>query len=366
MSEKIVDSVEEENSVTMLDVLQEENQLEEDACAVLGASDDKNCTYTKGYIRQALYACKTCCLGKTRAAVCLACSFHCHEGHELVELYTKRHFRCDCGNSRFGANECNLEKSKCPANSENKYNQNFDGLYCVCSRPYPDPEDTGNDEMLQCVICEDWYHSKHLGCEHGAPEDNAYDEMTCAGCMRAHNFLWRYAPRYAVLGEVEASKASKATEESNDSENRTVNVEDLSEECIMPKSRSKNEAGSCFWLGGWRAALCTCKECKALYKEKDLLFLLDPMDSVQAYEAAGKLNKSESQYERGMKALATLGHVEQLTAIEEYNNMKERLKRYLQKFAENKKVVREEDIKEFFSEMESKKRPKIVVPTFCR
>lgn len=41
------DNVEEEKSVTMLDVLQEENQLEEDANAVLGASDDKNCTYSE-------------------------------------------------------------------------------------------------------------------------------------------------------------------------------------------------------------------------------------------------------------------------------------------------------------------------------
>lgn len=46
--------------------------------------------------------------------------------------------------------------------------------------------------------------------------------------------------------------------------------------------------------------------------------------------------------------------------------MKEQLKQYLQKFAENKKVVREEDIKEFFLEMESKKRPKVVIPTYCR
>lgn len=40
------------------------------------------------------------------------------------------------------------------------YNQNFDGVYCTCARPYPDPENENNDEMLQCVICEDWYHSK--------------------------------------------------------------------------------------------------------------------------------------------------------------------------------------------------------------
>lgn len=44
-----------------------------------------------------------------RAAICLACSFHCHEGHELIELYTKRHFRCDCGNSKFGEKKCNLD-----------------------------------------------------------------------------------------------------------------------------------------------------------------------------------------------------------------------------------------------------------------
>lgn len=47
MAENNVEVFDEENSVTMLDVLQEENQLEEDAYAVLGASDDKNCTYNK-------------------------------------------------------------------------------------------------------------------------------------------------------------------------------------------------------------------------------------------------------------------------------------------------------------------------------
>lgn len=47
MSDKLVESTEDDNSVTMLDVLQVENQLEEDAYAVLGASDDQNCTYSK-------------------------------------------------------------------------------------------------------------------------------------------------------------------------------------------------------------------------------------------------------------------------------------------------------------------------------
>ena len=51
--------------------------------------------YLQGYVkRQALYACMSCIPllddGVKPGGICLACSYHCHEGHELVELYTKR------------------------------------------------------------------------------------------------------------------------------------------------------------------------------------------------------------------------------------------------------------------------------------
>ncbi|XP_008556199.1 putative E3 ubiquitin-protein ligase UBR7 [Microplitis demolitor] len=354
---KNVENFEEENSVTMLDVLKEEHQLEEDANAVLGASDDKYCTYIKGYMRQALYACKTCCPNDTvQAGVCLACSFHCHEGHELVELYTKRSFRCDCGNSKFGEKMCSLDPCKASENTENKYNQNFKGVYCTCARPYPDPEDTTGDEMLQCVICEDWYHSKHLGCDDDLPDENSYEEVVCMNCMSKHEILWNYASKYAV------------NKVKNDSVNNEDKVDVVTEPgvCTKPEKLSVEKSGSCFWIQGWRSSLCACDSCKKLYDEQEISFLLDPTDSVQAYEEAGKLKGSESQYEKGMKALASLGHVQQVIAIEQYNDMKEQLKEYLQKFVENKKVVREEDIKEFFSGMESNKKAKVIVPSFCR
>lgn len=41
---KIADE-EEDNGVTLVEILEEEAQLEEDANAVLGGSDDANCTY---------------------------------------------------------------------------------------------------------------------------------------------------------------------------------------------------------------------------------------------------------------------------------------------------------------------------------
>ncbi|CAB3238846.1 unnamed protein product [Arctia plantaginis] len=183
--------------VTMMDVLQEQQDFEEDANAVLGASDDKNCTYLKGYIkRQAIYACLTCCPDvKTdptkRAGVCLACSLTCHENHELVELYTKRNFRCDCGNPKFNSNPCQFTSNKTDLNNENIYNQNFSGLYCTCQRPYPDPEATFEDDMIQCIVCEDWLHASHLDAV--VPANDQYSEMICKACMSKNDFLHDYS-----------------------------------------------------------------------------------------------------------------------------------------------------------------------------
>ena len=41
-----------------------------------------------------MYACATCFGAGELAGVCLACSLHCHDGHQLYELYTKRWEPC--------------------------------------------------------------------------------------------------------------------------------------------------------------------------------------------------------------------------------------------------------------------------------
>ena len=71
-----------------------------------------------------------------------------------LDVLRFRSFRCDCGNSAFKTNKCKLEPTKNPFNEANKYNQNFNGVYCTCHRPYPDPEDPIPDEMIQCILCE--------------------------------------------------------------------------------------------------------------------------------------------------------------------------------------------------------------------
>lgn len=199
----------EDRVLTLGQIIQDQHDLEEDAAAVLGGSDSKCCTYNKGYIkRQALYACLTCVPEaktdeKKRAGVCLACTYKCHDGHELIELYTKRNFRCDCGTSKILAIRCKLDPMKPEDNDLNSYNQNFSGVYCTCQRPYPDPEDIVEDEMIQCILCEDWYHFRHL--ETPVPDVNTFDEVICSACTKRHNFL-QYYGEHTITAEDAASE----------------------------------------------------------------------------------------------------------------------------------------------------------------
>lgn len=101
----------------------------------------------------------------------------------MVELWTKRKFRCDCGNSKFGEFSCKLCPIKDSENVDNSYNHNFKGSYCSCGRPYPDPQADEQFEMIQCCICEDWFHENHLGLDSG-------DEVT--SISDPHTFLTGY------------------------------------------------------------------------------------------------------------------------------------------------------------------------------
>lgn len=306
-----------------------------------------------------------------RAGICLACSYHCHEGHELIELYTKRNFRCDCGNSKFPGKTCNLDDTKTENNEQNTYNHNFSGLYCICERPYPDLEDPVVDDMIQCIMCEDWYHCRHLSVT--VPEQFSYAEMTCNICTVKYSFL----SNYSGLSITNVSKGDgdgdvQVKVEPDNSSETPGNLSAMAQDgvtCLLPTIFNDDKVAR-FWPDNWRTQLCTCDSCKEMYEKESVSFLTDLSDTVHAYEEKGKAknleNASESQYEQGMKALSSLERTKQVEAITEYNTMKEHLKTYLQKFAENKKIVREEDIREFFSTMSARKKQKVDIPYFCR
>lgn len=194
--------------ITAVDYLQSQKELEQEARSLM-PYDPTECTYEKGELRQPVYACLSCSRLQSDSefcpiGVCYSCSIQCHADHELVELFAKRNFTCDCGttrmsqiplagcrlrhkqqrsrrssshsstsvapmlrtgvasdrrNSIFESGSKNLPADDIPGLG-NSYNQNFKGLFCSCSEPYNPLSE--NRVMIQChfgFACgEDWYH----------------------------------------------------------------------------------------------------------------------------------------------------------------------------------------------------------------
>lgn len=143
----------------------------------------ENCTKDLGPLRQSVFSCLTCnpppdhpADPYNAAGICYACSVQCHGEHQLVEIFTKRNFTCDCGTTRLPATSpCTLRlnpatKARGGVHSEepsanNKYNQNFRNRFCACEVYYDPFQQRGT--MFQCLglgthetggCGEDWYH----------------------------------------------------------------------------------------------------------------------------------------------------------------------------------------------------------------
>ncbi|GAC99055.1 zinc finger protein Mlo2 [Pseudozyma hubeiensis SY62] len=168
---------EDELGFTAADLIAQQSKLEAQANEAIPFQFD-TCTHERGYIRQPVYACKTCGGG----GVCAGCSVSCHADHELVELFNKRKFRCDCGTPNLyrqtepnhanrltrlteqlaypeGAQPCSLRKPGFnPQNDANTYNHNFDGGFCYCERGQTYDPEKEDETMFQCIVCEEWLH----------------------------------------------------------------------------------------------------------------------------------------------------------------------------------------------------------------
>lgn len=113
-----------------------------------------HCTYPKGYLRQSVYLCLTCALP---LGICSSCSIACHTDHEQLELFPKRHFRCDCPTGALPC-KCTLHEGGGDegvgreGNEENVYGPNFRGVFCRCGRKYEALRE--KETMVQCLACE--------------------------------------------------------------------------------------------------------------------------------------------------------------------------------------------------------------------
>lgn len=179
---------------------QETEELE----AAIAAS--KTCTYscaTKAAhiygvdgIAQPVYSCITCADGGAPVGVCEPCYLGCHVDHDVVEVGTRRAFRCDCPTIKSGVS-CQKQPPGLPAdgqpiNSGNRYEprHNFSDKFCTCSSAY----DRQRDTMIQCVSCDEWYHDHHIKGVMPAAADHA---LICARCVIEKPYFRAFA-RYRV------------------------------------------------------------------------------------------------------------------------------------------------------------------------
>ncbi|XP_061824888.1 putative E3 ubiquitin-protein ligase UBR7 [Nerophis lumbriciformis] len=371
------------------DLLANEEDLEKALC-VLAGSDPENCSYSRGYVkRQAVFACNTCAPNAAEpAGICLACANKCHDGHDIFELYTKRNFRCDCGNNKFRDFQCQLIPAKDNENVKNLYSHNFSGCYCTCDRPYPDPDDQVNDDMIQCVVCEDWFHTRHLHCTMVEPEELL--EMVCEACMNKAPFLWTYAAQFAVVSEKdeevdvegeerlqhsgaitnEAPSTSLECKKQEGAETRSLPCKRSHDEMTDSSGKSKTTAcklkdlqarnverprrGAVFWPCSWRSELCTCISCKRAYVAAQVHFLMDESDSVLAYENRG-LDEPFGQHPL-MAVTSSMTRVQQLEFIYGYKELTAAITAFFHQCAAEKKVVTAEAVHQLFEELQARKR----------
>ncbi|GFQ07714.1 putative E3 ubiquitin-protein ligase ubr7 [Phtheirospermum japonicum] len=341
-----------------------------EADLVLGGDEGKECTYGKGYMkRQAVFSCLTC-TPDGNAGVCTACSLSCHEGHEIVELWTKRNFRCDCGNSKFGEFFCKLLASKDVENSNNLYNHNFKGTYCTCDLPFPDPNAEEQEDMIQCCICEDWFHEDHIGFEPSdkIPRDEGgvplYEDFICQGCATVCSFLSHY-PQTILASDISSCDKGKAVLEVNPDikVNECPEATNSSTKCIIgidlagnPPTTSKSKP--MFLSKNWRELLCRCEKCSEFYAQKGIRFVADKEDSIAEYEKMAKQRRTENlQKQEGVELnfLNNLGHVAKMELLSGIADMKNEFCAFLES-TDLSKPITTEDVQQVFEKLAKKRK----------
>ena len=160
---------------------------------------------------------------------------------EQIELFPKRSFVCDCP-THVGSIDCTLHKGIVAGNEGNKYGQNFDGTFCRCRRPYDAKLE--RETMVQCLMCEDWYHESCLNLRTrpaqrlSSPDpaiaesddtvdvdsnisndlppplmsSSTYDTLICGACVLANETLRRWAGTKGVMMVVRSQHEKEVTQ----------------------------------------------------------------------------------------------------------------------------------------------------------
>ena len=174
------------------------------------------------------------------------------------------------------------------------------------------------------MVCEDWYHGRHLGADtipedrsqgHRAtftftptpsitPAPSSYAEMICRGCVARHSFL----RHYTGLAVTRVAREGEAAKEGGGAREVVVDAEAAVGEgaaeaavggsaagvatpaATCPLTLPAGAASTLFLPAGWRAGLCSCTSCSAAYTAAGVTFLTQEADTVHHYEQQVRLH----------------------------------------------------------------------------
>ncbi|SCV04031.1 LAMI_0H12882g1_1 [Lachancea mirantina] len=352
------------SDISASEYLERQKELEDEARDLM-PWDPKQCTYTDGSIRQQIFACLDCGI----MGVCYSCSIQCHSECELVELFVKRNFTCDCGTERQSKKKgeywCQLRRNchQSIASLSNRYGQNYEGKFCSCSKPYNPESDV---TMLQCLLgleCnEDWYHCCCLLQDHehnderkaarlaqNFPSLESFDAFICWKCVKRYASTFEHLSAHELADRALAGKVYKedpiATKESGIEEKPANERKRRLEENVEREY-------SILLKSDYATSLNRIKE-SLKPPDKLYVFLNDVAPFLINDDPIYELQEDEdeaSTYELGTEVIGkSMDSNMVFTGLKAMDEMKVKLSKFLKPFADSGKVVKEEDIRDFFN-----------------
>ncbi|KAH6601896.1 hypothetical protein BASA61_001696 [Batrachochytrium salamandrivorans] len=321
--------------VTAVEYLEQQEALEREAAEAL-PDDFSVCSFSKGYVLQKVYSCKTCAQDAGRSVgVCYGCFVSCHTTHEVVELFQRRNFRCDCGTKGLDTIACTLNDltlstaKSLQINDGNAYNRNFEGIFCICLEAY-DPE-VETRTMFKCVICEDWFHDQCIG---EVPDEDTFEEFICTACVNKHCVLKRYIHNSSMFVLPKLEKVDVETAEVNVNVNRVLRDTATASDTVGIENETPQQE-------------VTKDAC--LDKIEYFLFQSSEEFTPKKDDDAGR-----SLMDAGMEQLDRMDRVKALNGVHLYNKFKDNLMAYLRDIGERGQVVTKEDVDTFFATQQEK------------
>jgi E3 ubiquitin-protein ligase UBR7 len=267
--------------------------------------------------------------------------------------------------------------------------------------PVKEEDEAGEHSMLENGTAEHADHIDEAPLPPGFPAEDDFDHLICYKCVDAFSWIKQYAGTPGFLPAVPSKPTEPVpdskpqstidtTVQTNESNKRKAE-EDVGDETqdlkrvksdtevngsaestaatnghAPPKHESLPAAPttsiSLFLQDGFRDNFCRCAACfprlskhSQLQEEEEAyeppMSESDGEHQDDARSAAGRSVHSGSLLERGEAALSSMDRVRAIEGVMAYNHVKDKVKAFLQPFAESGQAVGAEDIKAYFAKL---------------